>query len=223
MKERIINQIDEASKLIADALNVLNQAKQDVDSPEIMGKSTKVAIVVGHSKDRQGAANPDTGMAEYTFNYKVAQDIVSRLNNDESHSVEGVVVLRETTLRELPGKVNATGAVLCLSLHCNAFNRTARGCETLYYHTSKGGLAFAKTVQHELMELLNTKDRGIKPKSSEDRGGYMLRETNMPCVIAEPFFIDEDQDYNMGMQYREDGQLAEAYTNAILNMIENML
>ncbi len=212
--------IAEAKTLISNALDILNDIPEPI--PESVDKSIKIAIVVGHSDKSRGASNPVSGMSEYPFNHKVAKDIASALNNDNSHNIEGVVVLRKTSLRALPDAVNATGAVLCVSLHCNAFNRTASGCETLYYHSSKQGKAFAGIVQAELMELMNTNDRGIKPKSSEDRGGYMLRETNMPCVIAEPFFIDETKDYKLGMEYRENGQLAGAYTKAILKMIEKL-
>jgi len=81
---------------------------------------------------------------------------------------------------------------------------------------------FAAEVQGNLLEVLSTIDRGIKPKASEDRGGYMLSQTNMPCIIAEPFFIDEDQDYKMGMECWQDGRLVGAYTDAILDMAENL-
>lgn len=216
---KIDQQIASATELISEGLSIISQIREDKPAPKSIDKNITVAIVVGHSNERRGASNPDTGMSEYIFNYKVAEDIASSLNDDESHNVNGIVVLRKTSLRALPNAVNATGAVLCLSLHCNAFNTKARGCETLYHHTSKQGKVLAQYVQHELVELMNSSDRGIKAKSSEDRGGYMLRETNMPCVIAEPFFIDEEEDYKLGMQYRDDGRLAGAYTRAILNMV----
>jgi len=42
--------------------------------------------------------------------------------------------------------------------------------------------------------VLGLPNRGIKPKGTEDRGGYVLRYTNAPCIISEPFFIDNDLD-----------------------------
>ncbi len=185
-------------------------------------KNVTVAIVVGHSKVRGGAANPRNGMSEYPFNFSVAQDIAAALNNDESHSVKGVVILRKTGLGSLINEVNDTGADLCISLHCNAFDQTVTGCETLYYHRSKNGKIFAELVQFEMVELMGNADRGIKPKSSEERGGWLLRETNMPCVIAEPFFIDEDGDYKRGWQYRQDGGLAWGFVRGILNTVESL-
>ena len=212
----IYDQISDAEKLLFEAINILSKIK-----PDPVSKTIKVAIVVGHSKDRSGSSNLDHGMSEYTFNYPISDNIVHRLNK-ASHNVEGVEVLRKTGLGDLIKEVNATGADLCISLHCNAFNRTVSGCETLYYHRSKQGKVFAEIVQAELFELMDNSDRGIKPKSSEERGGWLLRETNMPCVIAEPFFIDEESDYKLGMKYRDDGQLADAYTKAILKMVKKL-
>ena len=212
----IYDQISDAEKLLFEAINILSKIK-----PDPVSKTIKVAIVVGHSKDRSGSSNLDHGMSEYPFNYPISDNIVHRLNK-ASHNVEGVEVLRKTGLGDLIKEVNATGADLCISLHCNAFNRTVSGCETLYYHRSKQGKVFAEIVQAELFELMDNSDRGIKPKSSEERGGWLLRETNMPCVIAEPFFIDEESDYKLGMKYRDDGQLADAYTKAILKMVKKL-
>ena len=76
----------------------------------------------------------------------------------------------------------------------NAFNGRASGTEVLYYHRSEVGKTIAEILQGGLVDFLGLPDRGIKPKTSEDRGGYLLRYTNAPCVIAEPFFIDNDQD-----------------------------
>jgi len=49
-------------------------------------------------------------------------------------------------------------------------------------------------------------------KQYEERGGYLLRYTGAPCVIAEPFFIDNDQDLKKAQQNIV--ELAGAYANA---------
>jgi N-acetylmuramoyl-L-alanine amidase len=87
------------------------------------------------------------------------------------------------------------------------------GTEVLYYHTSQKGKQMAEILQNHLVTYLGLKDRGIKPKSAEDRGGYLLRYTNAPCVIAEPFFIDNDQDLSVAMLNKSG--LADAYIKAI--------
>jgi len=222
MKNSVITDIDTAGKLLDQLSELMVKIQEDLTAPIGTIKTTKVAIVVGHSVRDGGAVNPSTGMQEYEFNKLVANDIAERLNNDESHDIEGIVVLRDEGLSGAIRAINATGAVLCLSLHCNAYNSSARGCETLYYHKSINGRLFAAEVQENLLEVLSTIDRGIKPKASEDRGGYMLSQTNMPCVIAEPFFIDEDQDYKMGIKVRNNGSLAQAYVRALVKMADKL-
>jgi N-acetylmuramoyl-L-alanine amidase len=50
-------------------------------------------------------------------------------------------------------------------------------------------------------------------KEAEDRGGYLLRYTKAPCLIAEPFFIDNNNDLTRA-QEDLDG-LTSAYASAI--------
>ncbi|KKK66742.1 hypothetical protein LCGC14_2961020, partial [marine sediment metagenome] len=54
------------------------------------------------------------------------------------------------------------------------------------------------------------------PRTAEDRGGYLLRYTKAPCILAEPFFIDNNDDLARA-QVDLDG-LASVYANAIDEM-----
>ena len=47
-------------------------------------------------------------------------------------------------------------------------------------------------------------DRGLKPIKNRDRGAYLLRKTDAPCVIIEPFFIDNDNDFNVGKEKKDE-------------------
>jgi N-acetylmuramoyl-L-alanine amidase len=105
----------------------------------------------------------------------------------------------------------------CISLHCNAFNTKASGTEVLYYHTSKDGKLLAEYLHAELLKALGLKDRKVQGKGTEDRGGHLLRYTNMPCVIAEPFFIDNDIEYQTVVSKYDD--LVNAYVSAILQYV----
>ena len=40
-------------------------------------------------------------------------------------------------------------------------------------------------------------------KTAEDRGGYVLKYTKCPIVIAEPFFIDNDYDCDIFFKRRD--------------------
>ena len=78
----------------------------------------------------------------------------------------------------------------------------------------------AEILLNHLVGHLRLPNRGIKPKTAEERGGYLLRYTNAPCVIAEPFFIDNDADLARA-QEDLDG-LAAAYAAAIEEISEKV-
>ena len=77
------------------------------------------------------------------------------------------------------------------------------------------GKKMAEILLNHLVEHLKLPNRGIKPKTAEDRGGPLLRYTEAPCVIAEPFFIDNDSDLSKAQEDEDIDELAVAYTKAI--------
>ena len=58
-----------------------------------------------------------------------------------------------------------------ISLHANAFNETANGTETLYFHTSTQGKKLVEVEQRHLLDALDLSDRKLKPVTSAGRGG----------------------------------------------------
>ena len=171
---------------------------------------TKCALVIGHMPNSPGAVNQTAGLTEFAFNDQLATDIISQVNG-----VEVERVYRDT-YRGLPAKINALNADFIISMHCNAFNKQASGSEVLYYHSSTRSKAVADILQKKFVTALGIKDRGIKSKTSEDRGGYLLRYTNAPCVITEPFFIDNDDELNIVNQNRD--ALVQAYASSIIDI-----
>jgi N-acetylmuramoyl-L-alanine amidase len=122
------------------------------------------------------------------------------------------------TYKQLPSDINELSSDFIISLHCNAFNKNASGTEVLYYHKSELGKKSAEILQDELVGALSLKNRGIKPRSVEDRGGHLLKYTNAPCIISEPFFIDNDSDLDVVMKNRD--KIISAYSNAISRITE---
>jgi N-acetylmuramoyl-L-alanine amidase len=166
----------------------------------------KCALVIGHKKSSPGASNSSSGLTEFVFNEKLAIDI--------EKEVSGVEVQRvyRRTYNSLPSDINELNPDFIISLHCNAFDGSASGTEVLYYHRSAKGKLIASILNNKLVEALGLKDRGIKPKTTEDRGGYLLKNTSAPCVIAEPFFIDNNMDFKTATDKRE--VLVNAYAGA---------
>jgi N-acetylmuramoyl-L-alanine amidase len=177
------------------------------EEEEIVQPKKLCALVIGHKKNSPGAGNERTGIHEFDFNDELAIRIENKVKKTRIQRVY------RRTWGELPTDINGFDPNFVLSLHCNAYNGQASGTEVLYYHKSKIGEYIAKILQRHLVEFLGLSDRGIQPKTSEDRGGNLLRYTKAPCVVAEPFFIDNDQDL---AKARDDLEgLAGAYASAI--------
>ena len=176
----------------------------------------KCALVVGHNYRSQGARNLSTGTTEFMFNSELANNIQYRLKSTNI----GINIVFRDKYRDLPGKINSHKPDFIISLHCNAFNQQASGTEVLYYHKSKPGHMIARVLHENLVDALELNARGLKPKSSEDRGGYLLRYTHAPCVISEPFFIDNNHDLDQAkIQYK---WLVKAYADSILQIQDNL-
>jgi N-acetylmuramoyl-L-alanine amidase len=187
-------------------------AELEENEKDIVEPKKLCALVIGHKKNSPGAGNDRAGIHEFEFNENLAIRIEKKTQNTKIQRVY------RRTWGELPDDINELGPDFVLSLHCNSYNGQASGTEVLYYHRSKIGKNIAKILQKHLVTFLELRDRGIQPKTSEDRGGNLLRYTKAPCVIAEPFFIDNDEDL---AKAREDLEgLAGAYARAIDKMAQ---
>jgi len=167
----------------------------------------KCALVIGHKKNSAGASNEASGIDEFTYNDALALEIEAQIEDIE------VQRIYRRTYETLPSDINGYDPDFIISLHCNAFNTQASGTETLYYHKSTRSKEIAEILNTKIVGALGLKDRGIKAKSVEDRGGYLLKYTNAPCVIAEPFFIDNEDDFTTANVNRK--MLVEAYVESI--------
>ena len=174
-------------------------------------KKIKCAVVIGHKRSSQGAYNHRYNIHEFEFNEHLAIDIENKIKKNNSISLFRIY---RRTYATLPNDLNDLNPDFIISLHCNAFNKSATGTEVLYYHKSNKGKQFASILNSHLVGALGLHDRGIRPKSAEDRGGYLLKTVKAPCLIAEPFFIDNDDDYKLA-GIDKYIKLVDAYCHAI--------
>lgn len=84
---------------------------------------------------------------------------------------------------------NSWNADLFVSIHCNAANSKAYGCETYYYSSSANGEKLAKSVQSHLPEETGRANRGVKTANFA-----VIKNTNMPAILVETAFIDNYDD-----------------------------
>jgi len=93
------------------------------------------------------------------------------------------------------GAANTWGANLFVSIHCNAFNGTARGIETCCYSPSGRSGSLALCIQRQLVDTLQQFDKKIPDRGVKQRTDLaVLKYTDMPAVLVETAFIDEAQD-----------------------------
>jgi len=171
----------------------------------------RCGLVIGHKANRQGACNKKHNICEYQFNDQLACDIYDNLKEKESNI--NIRIIHRRVYKELPDDINKVNPDFFISMHCNAFNGEWNGTETLYYHTSKKSKEIAHIFQKNMLNAYNFTHRGVLGRGTEDRGGYLLRYTNMPGVIAEPFFIDNDDAYETVMSNYD--KIVNAYVDSI--------
>jgi len=171
----------------------------------------KVALVIGHKLFSGGAVSYN-GISEFEYN----EELVGMVANNLVDSNVEPLIFHRKLYRDLPKELNTKNPDLIISFHRNAFNTKATGSEVLYYYKSNTGRHTAATLLNAIHECSGLVNHGVKAKSAEDRGGYLLRYTHAPCVILEPFFIDNPLDFSIGVDFKED--LALAISDAIIKL-----
>lgn len=170
-----------------------------------------LAICVGHGPKNDLGAVASDGTTERDWNRDLASRIVLAIGD----RARAVIVLRGVEKQPPIAMVNALKADLAIELHLNAFNGNASGTEMIYWPASIKGKALAAKLQIAAVRALKLPDRGIKGPQAGGRGTAFLRQTNMPAVICESFFIDNAKDLARGNMFKD--SLAVAYANALLS------
>ena len=157
----------------------------------------KVYINPGHDrKYDSGAVNPNSGLRECdvaasigakVMKYLVAAGCDCRLLQSDNLYYDSDYDDRTVPVCE---DANSWGADIFVSIHCNACNGSACGTEVECYNSDSNGGTLAKAIQNQLVTSLPVIDRGVK----EMPGLIVLKHTEMPAVLVETAFIDNDAD-----------------------------
>ena len=169
----------------------------------------KVCLVIGHKESSSGACN-ESGLCEFQYNEHIVHRIAAELKENNKISLQ--IVYRKS-YKKLPKKVNSLKPDLVISFHCNAYNTQVSGSEVLYYHASKKSKKHAQAMLSHIADVLKLPERGINPVDEEAKGGYLLKNTNAPCILIEPFFIDNNSDLNRAVA--KENELIDAYVDFI--------
>ena len=195
----------------------------------------KVLIDVGHGGSKisasgkkiidYGAVNSKTGMNEFMWNKDFVENYL--LSELKKAGIKNQIVFRDTGIAKLVQDLNKAAGKddVILSFHLNS-DIKASGTETLYWHTSEKGKKLAGLIQKGLVGVLGLPDRGIKirrkPLDNADalnqRGWTMFRDTKVPFVMLESFFITNDGDLKIGNNKK--AELAKSIVSAIKEYIK---
>ncbi len=181
----------------------------------------QVLLIVGHSETHPGARNsgptmePGDDTYEYQFNKPLVESVTKLLR--QRHIDTGWDTYQEGVGSNV-ARWNEASELL-IEFHCDAYNKIASGTEVLFCNGSTKGKAAARIMQDRLVMALGLPDRGIKSKMRSDRGGYILCGVNQVCLIPEPFFIDNDDDFERGRKR----DLVTAYADAIEKIVKEVL
>lgn len=182
----------------------------------------KAAICVGHSRPGDFGATSATGRSEWAYNAPIAVRIEQLLTN------AGVDVLRvdayqgasySSAMSWLSDELNRFGADCAIELHFNAADKTAKGFEHLYWHSSSKGKELADIVHQIHSDAFGGSDRGIKPKDSSDRGSGFLSGPECPSIICEPFFGDNPDEWERFNSDENQEALANVYAAGIIQFL----
>ena len=82
-----------------------------------------------------------------------------------------------------------------MSIHCNAAEaEEANGTETWACAGSYRGSMLARCIQNQIVNALDTTDRGVKIATPGVNGLYVLTNTDIPAVLVELAFITNPND-----------------------------
>lgn len=178
----------------------------------------KLAIVVGHNSASQGAVRKDTGESEFVWNGRLARRM-ERLADDYGvdvrvfHRTPGGGYRNE--IARVYDEVDAWRADGSVELHFNgAASEAATGTETLTSGTALS-MRLAESVQREMVIALGLRDRGIRTRARQDRGGGSLHAGRAPAILIEPFFGSSPEGNRATDDDTEQERLADAVLRGV--------
>ncbi len=150
----------------------------------------KIAIDLGHG------CSPDTGAVGVRREEDLINEVGKYLIENLQKLGHTVILCRPSKARSVTNSLwqrcntaNRSGADIFVSLHFNAYNGKAYGCET--FAISDAGRRIAAPVQQEICKL-GFYNRGVKTGRY-----YVLRNTTMPAILIEGAFCDSKRDMSL--------------------------
>ncbi|MBC2398027.1 N-acetylmuramoyl-L-alanine amidase [Clostridium tetanomorphum] len=156
----------------------------------------KIAVDFGHGtgQDRgaEGYRNEESTVREFGTLVIEGLKKLGHIVYNVTPAQKGLSLIQSLAYRV--NMANYYKADLFVSLHLNAFNGEANGCEVEYISSS--GKTYANRICNQICKL-GYKNRGAKYRSDL----YVLKYTSMPSILIESFFCDNKSDCEIYNKY----------------------
>lgn len=164
----------------------------------------KIAAVIGHHKNSQGAWSPFLKKTEYAFNCEVCLNLPGTAEVFQRPDGNGY----PDQMNKLAKLLNPQNFDLVIELHFNKYDNVANGkghgVEVVAYPGSSSAIWGAKYCK-AIAEEYGIFNRGVKYATEGGRGWHFLKTQRAPALILEPFFGDEEE----AADFKDPARLAE--------------
>ena len=191
---KLDNKLEDIKKNMAEADDILKSLLKD---------KLKIAVCIGHSETSQGAINKRSGVTEYMFNngFTSIIDHTVLIQNEYTIFRRDPALSGSEALNELIMRVNKYDFDIVVCLHANAYNGTATGSE-VWCKADETSADYAEELLKSILKELELKNRGVKIAYGNDRASYINR-FDAPAVLLEPFFIDNNSDFERARERKQ--------------------
>ena len=159
-------------------------------------KMAKIYIDPGHNCSGADTGAVGYGLKEQDVSVQVGiilRELLLVSGQTVKMSRENITDTVSSSLNgSLAGRYNAANswdADIFVSIHCNAANTKAYGCETYYCTGSNQDKVLAECVQPHMAAETERYNRGVKSANFA-----VIKHTNMPAILVETAFIDNYDD-----------------------------
>ena len=155
----------------------------------------KIAFVVGHHENAQGAKSEYFNQNEWAFYNEVLTELNTIIGNINVFYHNKNISGYTSRIKDTANRLNKLDFDLVIELHFNAAVPQANGCETLYYFNSKKGREYAQLFTDIVCDCTGIKSRGVKALTNKkDRGFASVFYPKAPVILIEPFFGTNKKD-----------------------------
>lgn len=168
-------------------------------------KEAKPTIVIdpGHGGFDPGKVGIEETILEKDINLSISlllrdklkksgYDVIMTREEDKGLYEESDTSKKIADMRNRVETINASKAILAVSIHQNSFTETSsKGAQVFYHSQSDDGKQLAETIQEQIKEVIQD-DNHRAAKSNESY--YMLKKTTCPIVIVECGFLSNPEE-----------------------------